>query len=201
MQRKKHSMLSYIGNAIKYNKSKNNKVNMFNKNKGFSLIELIVVIAIMAILTTAAAMSIASIFGVAVKQCARDIKSSINDTRVSTMGKDQVILTIKKGNSDGSSEAYYCITTEKDGFGKETTEESRVGRSNLDITYVLADASGNTSEQTLDATHPITIEFNRGSGSLKLGSDGKYCTQIKIKKNSTEKILKLYPETGKVSME
>ncbi|WP_455721962.1 pilus assembly FimT family protein [Agathobacter sp.] len=195
-------MLSNIGNKIKHNELKNNKINMVNRNKGFSLVELIVVIAIMAILTTAAAMSIASIFGVAVKQCARDIKSSINDTRVSTMGKDQVILTIKKGNSDGSSDAYYCITTEKDGFGNATTEESRVGRSNLDITYILTDDSGNNSaEQKLDATHPITIEFNRGSGSLKLGSDGKYCTQIRIKKNSTEKILKLYPETGKVSME
>ena len=169
-------------------------------NKGFSLVELIVVIAIMAVLTTAAAMSISSILGVAVKQCARDIKSSINDTRVSTMGKDQVILTIQKGNSAGTSDAYYCITTETDGLGNVTTEESRVGRNNLDITYVLTDDSGNTSEQTLDASHPVTIEFNRGSGSLKLGSNGKYCTQITIKKNSTEKILKLYPETGKVSM-
>ncbi len=193
-EKKKSSLIK----SLSCNKTYNKKI---NDNKGFSLVELIVVIAIMAILTTGAVMSIASIFGVAVKQCARDIKSSINDTRVSTMGKDQVILTIQKGNTAGTSEAYYCIVKEIDGSGKETLDEIRVGRSNLEITYMLTDESGNYKEElTLDEAHKITVEFNRGSGSLKAGDDGRYCTLIKITKNSTEKVIKLYPETGKVSM-
>lgn len=169
----------------------------FKDNKGFSLVELIVVIAIMAVLTAVASLSIASVLGVSVKQCAREIKSSINETRVSTMGKDKVTLEIVR-KSDG----YYCTTTETDGYGnKKTPEEKKVGRSNLDVSYVMTDRSGNSTEKSLEAGDTIIIEFDRASGAMKYDdTSGKCCTQIKIKKNSTEKILTLYPETGKVSM-
>lgn len=179
-----------------------------NKNGGFSLVELIVVIAIMAVLTGIASMSLASVMGISVKQCARDIQSAANQTRVSTLGKDEVIMTITKGNKAKSSEAYYCTIVTKDGLGKTTENEEKIGKSNLDITYVLSDSKGNkTSDITLDDTHSLTIKFNRGTGAMapcmkSYGSSGGdyYCMQIKVKKNSTEKIISFYPETGKVSL-
>ena len=179
-----------------------------NKNGGFSLVELIVVIAIMAVLTGIASMSLASVMGVSVKQCARDIQSAANQTRVSTLGKDEVIMTITKGNKSKSSEAYYCTIVTKDGLGKTTENEEKIGKSNMDITYVLSDSKGNkTSDITLDDTHSLTIKFNRGTGAMApcMKSDGSsggdyYCMQIKVKKNSTEKIISFYPETGKVSL-
>ena len=179
-----------------------------NKNGGFSLVELIVVIAIMAVLTGIASMSLASVMGVSVKQCARDIQSAANQTRVSTLGKDEVIMTITKGNKAKSSEGYYCTIVTKDGLGKTTENEEKIGKSNLDITYVLSDSKGNkTSDITLDDTHSLTIKFNRGTGAMApcMKSDGSsggdyYCMQIKVKKNSTEKIISFYPETGKVSL-
>lgn len=179
-----------------------------NKNGGFSLVELIVVIAIMAVLTGIASMSLASVMGVSVKQCARDIQSAANQTRVSTLGKDEVIMTITKGNKAKSSEAYYCTIVTKDGLGKTIENEEKIGKSNLDITYVLSDSKGNkTSDITLDDTHSLTIKFNRGTGAMApcMKSDGSsggdyYCMQIKVKKNSTEKIISFYPETGKVSI-
>lgn len=180
-----------------------------NKNGGFSLVELIVVIAIMAVLTGIASMSLASVMGVSVKQCARDIQSAANQTRVSTLGKDEVIMTITKAKS---SQAYYCTIVStivtKDGLGKTIENEEKIGKSNMDITYVLSDSKGNkTSDITLDDTHSLTIKFNRGTGAMApcMKSDGSsggdyYCTQIKVKKNSTEKIISFYPETGKVSL-
>ena len=51
-------------------------------NGGFSLVELIVVIAISVVLIGAATISIRSVMGVEVKQCARNIESIINKTRV-----------------------------------------------------------------------------------------------------------------------
>lgn len=179
-----------------------------NKNGGFSLVELIVVIAIMAVLTGIASMSLASVMGISVKQCARDIQSAANQTRVSTLGKDEVIMTITKGNKAKSSEAYYCTIVTKDGLGKTTENEEKIGKSNMDITYVLSDSKGNkTSDITLDDTHSLTIKFNRGTGAMApcMKSDGSsggdyYCMQIKVKKNSTEKIISFYPETGKVSL-
>ena len=189
-----------------------------NKNGGFSLVELIVVIAIMAVLTGIASMSLASVMGVSVKQCARDIQSAANQTRVSTLGKDEVIMTITKGPKDPkgnkakSSQAYYCTIVStivtKDGSVKKTKNEEKIGKSNLDITYVLSDSKGNkTSDITLDDTHSLTIKFNRGTGAMApcMKGDGSsggdyYCMQIKVKKNSTEKIISFYPETGKVSL-
>ena len=56
-------------------------------NGGFSLVELIVVIAISVVLIGAATISIRSVMGVEVKQCARNIESIINKTRVTTMGE------------------------------------------------------------------------------------------------------------------
>ena len=61
-------------------------------NGGFSLVELIVVIAISVVLIGAATISIRSVMGVEVKQCARNIESIINKTRVTTMGKDSAVL-------------------------------------------------------------------------------------------------------------
>ena len=65
-------------------------------NGGFSLVELIVVIAISVVLIGAATISIRSVMGVEVKQCARNIESIINKTRVTTMGKDSAVLEIYK---------------------------------------------------------------------------------------------------------
>ena len=63
-------------------------------NKGFSLVELIVVIAIMSILTGVSVLSIRSATGTYVKQCTANIESQINNTRHMTMAKNKVKLKI-----------------------------------------------------------------------------------------------------------
>ena len=52
-------------------------VKVKKNNGGFSLVELIVVIAISVVLIGAATISIRSVMGVEVKQCARNIESII----------------------------------------------------------------------------------------------------------------------------
>ena len=71
--------------------------NKKNNNRGFSLVELIVVVAIGAILIGASILSIASISGTAAKQCARNIESILNKTKVTTMGKDTAANTVTIG--------------------------------------------------------------------------------------------------------
>ena len=91
-------------------------------NGGFSLVELIVVIAISVVLIGAATISIRSVMGVEVKQCARNIESIINKTRVTTMGKDSAVLEIYKDASDG---AYYYKTT----INGTVSAPSKIGKS------------------------------------------------------------------------
>ena len=151
--------------------------NKKNNNRGFSLVELIVVVAIGAILIGASILSIASISGTAAKQCARNIESILNKTKVTTMGKDTAAIELYKDGSDG---AYYYKVTVTNGKGEITVETKKIGRSNLEI-------------RMLDASNPIKIEFDRSSGAEKTDI-GK----IWVKHGSTEKTIIIYKETGKI---
>ncbi len=161
-------------------------------NKGFSLVELIVVIAIIAVLAGATTIAISSIFGTHAKECARNIESQLNNVRVKTMGKYSVTLEIYKG-SDG---AYYSKTI----INNDTSnaEEKKIGRSKVKLEYSLAeDYSG---RKTLEAGDKIVFEFDRSSGALKEVS-GKCCSRIWVSHGNTEKVITIYKETGKVVYE
>ncbi len=60
-----------------------------NNNSGFSLVELIIVIAIMAVLVGVMATSITSLTGRKVRKCADEIVTTLERTRVLTLGKEQ----------------------------------------------------------------------------------------------------------------
>lgn len=170
---------------------------MRKNNRGFSLIELVVVIAIGIILTLAMTLSLRTVSGTAVKQCAKEIKSIINKTKSSTMGKDEVTLTLSMDEKG----ALYAYLNQKDGTGSVSEEKSKVGRSNLDIKYTLTDASGASEVRTMKSGDSITIQFDRGSGRLSYNDDGTCCTKIEISKNSTKRTVTIYKETGKVVLE
>lgn len=167
--------------------SKNNQ-----NNNGFSLVELIVVIAIGVILASATAISISSVLGVAVKQCSRNIESVLNKAKVSTMGKDSVIVELYKNDGAGNDGAYY-YTVYVNGI---ESEKKKIGRSSLEITYSME--QDYSSVKTLSGSEKITIEFDRSSGAEKANADGKCCSRIWVKKGGTQKIITIYKETGKI---
>jgi len=151
-------------------------------NGGFSLVELVVVIAISVVLIGAATISIRSVMGVEVKQCARNIESIINKTRVTTMGKDSAVLEIYKDASDG---AYYYKTT----INGTVSDPSKIGKNRIDVYYSVND------------DYTGKLQFDRSSGAQKPDANGKCCSRIWIQKNSTEKVITIYKETGKVVCE
>ena len=166
-------------------------VKVKKNNGGFSLVELIVVIAISVVLIGAATISIRSVMGVEVKQCARNIESIINKTRVTSMGKDSAVLKIYKA-SDG---AYYYKMT----INGTESDPSKIGKSRIEVYYSMNDDySGKTQ---LNVSDSIELQFDRSSGAQKPDTNGKYCSRIWIQKNSTEKVITIYKETGKVICE
>lgn len=163
-------------------------------NKGFSLVELIVVIAIGVILASATVISISSVLGVAVKQCARNVESVLNKAKVSTMGKDSVVVKIYKNDSSGGDGAYYYELYVN---GATTpTETKKIGRSNIEVSYSMK--QDYSDKKALQGSDSITIEFDRSSGAEKENADGSCCSRIWVKKGGTEKVITIYKETGKV---
>ena len=96
---------------------------MRHNNKGLSLVELIVVIAIMSVLSGIVYMGMAkNIFNTNVTQCTENMETIINKVRVNTMGRNEVTLRFYQDN-DGR---YFSETKVKKGFGTNASEDTVV---------------------------------------------------------------------------
>lgn len=178
---------------------------MKHNNKGLSLVELVIVIAIMSVLTGIVTLSIANIFNTKVTQCAENMENIINKVRVNTMGRNEVTLRFYQ-DSDGR---YFSETKVKKGFGTNASEDTvveLVGKSGIDVKFTtdssITDPSDSSVQTLSNATGTdISIAFDRSSGEVKLDSSGKCVRRIWIIRNSKVKTITIFKETGKVTMD
>lgn len=169
------------------------------QNKGFSLVELIVVIAVMSVLTGVGIVQIRLISAYNAKQCAANIETQLNKVQINTMARMSAELEIYQ-NASG---LYFAKITEKKGNSlTDTVTEKQVGKSSLLITYSTDDLD--TNIVTLDDANPLRIQFDRSTGAMKSQDDAGTdigCHKIWIKQkgnNNKEYIITVYRETGKI---
>lgn len=176
---------------------------MKNKNSGFSLVELVVVIAVMVIIAGVGAAWIGNISGYRARECAGKVASSLNGSKVKALSKQQntgdAYWELKKDSSDGK---YYVTTYYPDYSGGSITfveETSKVGRtSNLKITYT--DANGN---HEIDASNPLKLCYDRSTGALYEGAYGsvdktKNISNITVSNGHKNYKIEIVAKTGKV---
>lgn len=156
-------------------------------NKGFSLVELIVVIALIAVLSGLVAISASAVLGTQVKAATKNIETEIKKARNLTMGKDRVVLKLYKAD-DG----YYADIIPNDDASKAVTK--KVGKQKVTVEYSYS--TDGSDLKTLDS-NGVVIEFDRSSGEVKKDDDGNCVRVIKITKNKTVRTITLYQETGK----
>ena len=134
------------------------------RNKGFSIIELVVVIAVMVILTGTVSMGYAALTGKRAKQARADLESAIDTIRTNTMGKKNVTGWLYKDGDHYIME----ITSSIDDSGTSTTREIELGNKNVTISY--DSGSGNTPSGTAQEVDNIGIDiaFDRASGALRV---------------------------------
>ena len=165
-------------------------------NKGYSLLEAIVIIAILGVLTGFMATSSGLFDGRRVKACADSVSSLLDKVRLANLGKDEVTLTIYKDTDQAiKAKIVTKIMSRNDSVTKTFIED--VSNDNVEMSY-STDISG-SSENPAGAAGMV-FNFNRNTGAIKDTSpNGIQC--IILRKGNAEKKIKIYAATGKIIVE
>jgi prepilin-type N-terminal cleavage/methylation domain-containing protein len=161
-------------------------------NRGFSLIELIVVITILVVLAGGVMSLTGLLNGRQAKQAREKLFSRIDGVRTTTMAKRNTtaILELK-----GTDYVMTVTSTTKENPGGDAMQYTIADSGKVELYYSTDDIS------RTKITSSITIEFDRASGALKAQGDGTYIRHIYAVQGSKEYGIKIYPETGKIQKE
>lgn len=176
-------------------------------NKGYTLIELLIILSIMAVAGGYLLFNSAAIFQYNAKECYKKINSIISSTKITTLSKSQYtgdyyIDIYKKSDSD---DGCYYVDTYKGGSksnpctGGTLVDSVKVGSRKVKVMY-----NGNGTSGSINDTNHLRLYFNRSSGAIgkKYGSETASVPADKFsivvlssRKNYT---IDLYPKTGKI---
>lgn len=155
------------------------------RNRGMSLVEIIVVVAIMSILIGVGGYGLSLSSGKPAEECARKLASEIEYAKMATMGKYRT--TIKITSEDEGKEVWVeetSYTVDEDGNRLEQLERKKVG--------------GGVKIECEGLELGEVFEFNRASGALE-GKTGTVV--IHISKANTRRKITIYGLTGKIALE
>ena len=173
---------------------------MKHDDKGFSLVEIIIVIAVIGILSGVGISMLGLVGSTQVKDCSKEIVAQLESCRNCAFAYEESSFSLSC-ESDG---IYTTLSVKKKGV--VTEEKKKAGQKSISVYYIL----DNGTEVKLNEGEVLTLSFNRASGSFnlpKLTIGGvvteadKYCTRIVVKKDSNQRNLTLVPLTGKVKQE
>lgn len=170
---------------------------MRQDQKGFSLIELIVVIAIMGVLTgTVALLSFSTVSRQNVRNCVSEIEAQLDQTKTYAMSRKQALIYLWS-DSNGVY-AQMAVTNNAAGAALENEPLRTVGKSGIKLTY--KDSAGNIHNTS--SADKLMLTFDRSSGAFeKDAATGLYCSEIILESGNHKFILKLVPQTGKYYIE
>lgn len=195
-----------------------NKLN--NDNRGFSLVELIIVIAILSVMAGVVGYGFSMSNGKPAEECARKLTAVISNARTDTIGKYKNVITVCRKDGKLMVTEEILVRIEDDGTRVRTSRSSTVGMDSVELAYKI----GAGGYQVLDDTDAVQLRFDAGSGAVKeevrigktdqintsnVNSDGygelttaatdAYCTGFRISRAGKVWYVKLETLTGRVT--
>lgn len=182
-------------------------------NKGLSLVELITVIAIMAVLTSIVAMGVSAVYGLDAKECVSSLNGYMKQAKTSALSKDAEELKIYQ-ESDGKYYVDFVIYQYQEdptSHAWVSVEKSRqtelIGKKSVRIECKCENINGTSGPSVIIdslTNNSVTLGFNRSSGAflpVKINdvvvSDEIFCTEIVVSRGSKSYSIEIIPETGK----
>lgn len=178
---------------------------MKDDNRGFSLVELIVIVAIMAILLGVLAANISRISGYRAKECRTKVVSSLENGRLMTLSKSRggsninntrTFLVFVRNNGDGCN---YCITIVEN----QITDVKKVSKGNvtLKFSYVKDAADGTpvgsfTGPKNLSISSPGNVLTDAVSAGFKVGFDRQNGAFLSYDASGNTNIYQMFASLG-----
>ena len=173
------------------------------KNAGYTLLEMIVVVAMLAVGLAIVGMSINTIFSLEMRQCTKNISSELGKEKVAAMTRTGEVYMRLYKDSDGIYIDKYENDTLIEGHIKVGTVKVMVRY------YSLSDTSGTPLDNV-----GIIIAFNKNDGSFKTigkawalfdtahGSlyPDEYYSKIVVSGGNSSRGIDLKPNTGKFTI-
>ena len=156
--------------------------------------EVMVVVAILAVVGGVGIWGINAMSGKPAQQCAQKIVYSLERHRTSAMSKVDAVYRLDARNGKIYVDEY--LTNDEGGvdLSNPPTTTAEIGASGVQVQYTLG------ADPTLYDL-PLYLSFDRSSGAFKTQSGGAYCTKIIVKRGGREHTVTLVPLTGKVYIE
>lgn len=172
-------------------------------DRGFSLIELIVVIAILAILTGSSISVLNYVSFGNVKNCANRLNAYIGEVRTDTMTKE---FAAKSTTKEGrpylyffkDSDGIYALVSDNV-LSDPTTEKSnaeKIGNANISVKAYENTNTGEVQRKNLDTTGDfIKIGFKKNTGGFSSSTD--FYNRIEVGNSSNHYNINMVKETGR----